>query len=120
MQGKETTGTFSMATDKQKNIYCIGGDYKAPLNNFDNYKYTKDTGLTWDSGVVSSPSEYRSCICIIKNKKLAACGPTGVDFAINGQKEWKKVSDEGFNVCMASKGKQVFFAGEKGKIGRLN
>ncbi|MEJ7680363.1 MAG: hypothetical protein WKG06_21415 [Segetibacter sp.] len=29
-QGKETTGTFSMATDKQKRIYCIGGDYKAP------------------------------------------------------------------------------------------
>lgn len=120
VQGKETEGVFSMATDRQKNIYCIGGDYKAPLNSFGNYRYTKDAGLTWDSAKVSGPFGYRSCISIIENKKLVACGPTGVDFAINGQMEWTKVSDESFNVCMVSKGKQVFFAGEKGKIGRLS
>ena len=118
-QGKETAGTFSMATDTQKNIYCIGGDYKAPQNNFHNYAFTKNAGVTWDSAKTTPPFGYRSCIRIINHETLIACGPTGVDFAHNGHKEWKKISPEGFNVCMAGKRKQVFFAGEKGKIGKL-
>lgn len=119
IQGKETAGTFSFATDKQKTMYCIGGDYKVPKDYFNNFYYTTDAGVKWGSPSVGPPFGYRSCIKIIKDKTLVACGPTGVDFAENGQKEWKKVSLESFNVCMVSKGKQVFLAGEKGKIGRL-
>ncbi len=119
LQGKETTGTFSMATDKLKKFYCIGGDYKLPRDYFDNYYYTTDAGKSWGSPSVGPPFGYRSCIRIIADKMLVACGPTGVDFAPNGHKEWKKASLEGFNVCMVSKGGQVFLAGEKGKIGKL-
>ena len=119
VQGKETEGVFSMAVDEQKNIYCIGGDFKKPSGNVDNYRYLKYRATKWDSAVISPPSGYRSCIRVIKNKTLVACGPTGVDYAVNGQKEWKKVSDESFNVCMVSKGKEVIFAGEKGKVGKL-
>ena len=51
---------------------------------------------------------------------MIACGVTGVDFALNGQKEWQKVSLESYNVCMVSKGnKTVYLAGDKGKIGKL-
>lgn len=120
VQGKESAGTFSMATDKQKKFYCIGGDYKAPTDYFDNYYYTTDAGGRWGTPSVGPPFGYRSCIRIIDDKKLVACGPTGVDFAVDGHKEWRKASLESFNVCMVSKGKQVFFAGEKGKIGRLD
>lgn len=119
VQGKQTTGTFSVATNKRKEFYCIGGDYKAPENNRGNYRFTTNEGITWDLAATNQPGGYRSCVCILKNKTLAACGPTGVDFAQNGAKEWRKISAEGFNVCMASKRKQVFFAGEKGKIGKL-
>ncbi|WP_157580536.1 WD40/YVTN/BNR-like repeat-containing protein [Segetibacter koreensis] len=118
-QGKETEGVFSMATNRKKIIYCIGGDYKIPSKSVGNYRYTKDEGRTWNSAIGSAPFGYRSCIRIISKNMLVSCGPSGVDFAINGQKEWKNVSNEGFNVCMVSKGKQVFLAGEKGKIGRL-
>ena len=119
LQGKETAGTFSMATDKQKAFYCIGGDYKVPRDYFDNYYYSTDAGDKWGSPSVGPPFGYRSCIRIIKDKTLVACGPTGVDFAQNGHKEWKKASLESFNVCMVSKNKQVFLGGEKGKIGKL-
>jgi hypothetical protein len=51
---------------------------------------------------------------------MIACGTTGVDYAANGPRKWKKISDESFNVCMVSTRKQVFFAGEKGKIGKLS
>ena len=119
LSGKETTGSFSFDTDKQKRFYCIGGDYKVPRDYFDNFFYTTDAGNRWGSPSVGPPFGYRSCIRIIDEKMLVACGPTGVDFAPNGHKEWKKASLEGFNVCMVSKNKQVFFAGEKGKIGKL-
>lgn len=119
LQGKETTGTFSMATDKQKKIYCIGGDYKVPRDYFDNYYYTTDAGVKWATPSLGPPFGFRSCISIISEKMLVACGPTGVDFALNAHKEWRKASLESFNVCMASKGKKVFLAGENGKIGRL-
>lgn len=119
VQGKETEGVFSMTTDKQKNIFCAGGDYKAPQNTSGNYRYTKNAGITWDSAKVTPPPGYQSCIRIIKNKTLVACGSTGVDYTENAEIEWKKVSNEAFNVCMVSKEKQVFLAGEKGKIGRL-
>jgi len=118
ISGKETTGAFSFATDKQKTFYTIGGDYKVPGSTGKNFYYTSDTGVKWNT-TSNGPSGYRSCVRIIDNKTLIACGPTGVDYAANGQKEWRNVSQEGFNVCMVSKGKQVFFAGEKGKIGIL-
>jgi photosystem II stability/assembly factor-like uncharacterized protein len=119
IHGKETTGIFSMATNKRKAFYCIGGDYKMPEAPFLNYSYTLDGGDNWRSSPVALPFGYRSCIQIIEGKRLVACGSTGVDFGENGQNEWKKVSLESFNVCMVGKGKQVFFAGEKGKIGKL-
>lgn len=120
IQGSESTGAFSMVTDKQGSVYCIGGNYKVPEDNFKNYAYSTNGGVTWNRASTSSPSGYRSCVCIIKDKTIVACGPTGVDFAINGQKEWKKASLEGFNVCMASKRKQVFFCRGKRKNRKVN
>ena len=119
VQGKESAGTFSMATDKQKAFYCIGGDYKLPKDSAENYHYTTNAGARWNTSSTNAPFGYRSCIRMINDKMLVACGTTGVDIALKGHKEWKKASLESFNVCMVSKGKQVFLAGEKGKIGKL-
>lgn len=119
LQGAESAGTFSMATDKLKSIYCIGGDYKLPRDYFNNFYFSTDAGKKWGSPSIGPPYGYRSCVRIVEGKTLVACGPTGVDYAPNAHKEWKKASLESFNVCMVSKNKNVFLAGEKGKIGRM-
>ena len=119
VSGKETTGAFSFVTDLKNLFYTIGGDYKLPKNTAGNFSYTTNAGTNWNTASVSAPFGYRSCIRIVNNTTLIACGTTGVDYALNGEKEWKNISAENFNVCMVTKGKQVFFAGEKGKIGRL-
>jgi photosystem II stability/assembly factor-like uncharacterized protein len=120
VQAKESAGAFSFDTDKNKKFYVIGGDYKVPRDYFDVFYYTTDAGNKWGSPSVGSPFGYRSCIKIIDDKTLVACGPSGVDFAANAHKEWQKISLEAFNVCMVSKpGKTVFLAGEKGKIAKL-
>jgi hypothetical protein len=120
LQRKESAGAFSMATDKQKRFYVIGGDHKVPRDYFDNFFFSTDAGAKWGSPSVGPPFGYRSCIRIIKDKMMVACGPTGVDFAENAHEEWKKASLESFNVCVVTKAGKVFLAGEKGKIGRLS
>lgn len=119
LQGTDSRGAFSFATDGQKRFYAIGGDYKVPRDYFDNFYYSTDVGKSWGTPTIGPPFGYRSCIRLIDNNMMVACGPTGVDFAPNAHKEWKKASLESFNVCMVSKGKNVLLAGEKGKIGRL-
>ncbi len=119
-QGIASTGTFSVATDRMKKFYCVGGDYKETFNAYDNFYYTTDGGDKWGSPAFAPPNGYRSCISIIDGKKLVCCGPTGVDFCKDGGKDWMNITKEGFNVCGVSKeSKTVFLAGEKGKIGRL-
>lgn len=117
-QAKETAGTFSMAVGGEQNIYCAGGDFKAPQSDTGNYQYSTNAGRTWHAAA-KPPSGYKSCIQVTQNKMLAACGTSGVDVALSGHQHWKKISAEGFNVCKVSGGKQIFFAGEKGKIGKL-
>lgn len=119
LHGKESTGAFSFDTDGTSRFYCIGGDYKAPRDYFDNFYYTTNTGKSWGSPTIGPPVGYRSCIKIISDKATVACGPTGVDYAPNAHKEWKKASLEAFNVCMVNGSKQVFLAGPEGKIGKL-
>ncbi|MBC7586895.1 MAG: oxidoreductase [Chitinophagaceae bacterium] len=119
-QGIETTGAFSLATDGKKNFYCIGGNYKNPIQVYDNFYWTGDEGKKWASPSVAPPYGYRSCIQIIGEGKMVACGTNGVDICKNSPNNWSSVTKEGFNVCMVSPTKKlVFLGGEKGKIGLL-
>jgi len=119
-QGIETAGAFSMATDKKKKFYCIGGDYKIPFQVYDNFYWTTDEGYKWASPGIAPPYGYRSCIQIIDGDKMVACGTNGVDICKSNPNNWSSVTKEGFNVCMVSpKKKLVFLGGERGKIGQL-
>jgi photosystem II stability/assembly factor-like uncharacterized protein len=118
-KGTESSGAFSMATDRNKAFYCIGGDYKNPKAATDAFVWTTDGGKNWKTPVQSPPFGYRSCIRIIEGGKLVACGSNGVDMC-NNPADWKHISDEGFNVCMVSPDKKLaFFGGSKGRIGLL-
>lgn len=119
-QGVETAGTFSLASDGKKKFYCIGGDYKLPHSAYDNFYWTTDEGKKWASPNTAPPYGYRSCIRLIDKETMVACGVNGVDVCYDGGDDWISVTKEGFNVCMVSpKSKQVFLAGDKGKIGWL-
>jgi photosystem II stability/assembly factor-like uncharacterized protein len=119
-QGVESAGTFSFATDRVKKYYCIGGDYKEPDNQFDNFYFSPDEGKRWGAPSVAPPFGYRSCIQLIDDKNMVACGTAGIDFCKDGGKEWINISTEGFNVCMVSpKSKYIYLAGDKGRVSRL-
>jgi hypothetical protein len=57
----------------------------------------------------------------LKEKKWITCGLNGVDYSFDDGNTWNQISHEGFNVCRKAKhGNAVFFAGGRGRIGRLN
>jgi photosystem II stability/assembly factor-like uncharacterized protein len=119
-QGVESSGTFSFATDGVKKYYCIGGDYKEPDNQYDNFYFSPDEGKRWGTPSVAPPFGYRSCIRLIDDKNMVACGSAGVDFCKDGGKEWVNITTEGFNVCMVSpRNKIIYLAGDKGRVARL-
>jgi photosystem II stability/assembly factor-like uncharacterized protein len=118
MKGTESSGAFSMATDRRQAFYCIGGDYKAPGEQKDLFTWTSDAGKILKRPGGNTPSGYRSCIAIIDGKRLIACGTNGVD--ICGQPEnWTHISDQGFNTCVVSPDRKRVFFGGGGRIAML-
>ena len=120
IQGKESSGANSIAVKTKNVMIVVGGDFTKPEDTIKNCVITRDGGKTWDTPVIG-PHGYRSCIEYLGKKEWICCGINGVDYSIDDGNTWKWISKENFNVCRKSKdGKAVFFAGAKGKIGKLN
>lgn len=118
-QGKVTTGANSIAVKNKKNFIVVGGDFNTPDSIYKNCIITNDGGHTWKYPSVG-PHGYRSCVEFINKNKWISCGLNGVDITNDNGYTWKWISKESFNACRKAKdGKNVFFAGGKGMIGKL-
>lgn len=120
IQGQQTQGAFSFAINDSANIF-IGGDYSndtvTNINSCIQYLPAKKTDEMFDK-IVDDVKGYRSCVEAINNQSFVACGTSGIDVYKN--RYWKKISSEPFHVVRkAKKGKAVFLAGPRGKIGKL-
>jgi photosystem II stability/assembly factor-like uncharacterized protein len=120
LQGKESTGTNSIAIKKKNTFIVVGGDFtqkdSAKLNCF----ITTNAGKTWTAPAIG-PHGYRSCVEYLGKSNWICCGLNGVDYSADNGKIWHLISDESFNVCRRAKeGRGVFFAGANGKIGKLS
>ena len=115
IQGKNSTGIFSVAFRDKKGI-VVGGDYLQDSLKVKHVLITKDAGKTWQTPATPTRG-YRECVEYISNKVLIATGPSGLDVSYNNGRDWQSLSDEkGFHVVRkARKGKLVVVAGS-GKI----
>ena len=125
IQGRETTGANSIAVlDNNKlnggsTMVIVGGDFSNPRSDSLNCFFTTNHGKTWKAPK-TSPHGYRSCVEYLSKKHLVTCGPTGVDYSVDGANTWKLISKEGFHVCrIAKNGSAIFLAGANGKVGKL-
>ncbi|MES1217642.1 MAG: oxidoreductase, partial [Bacteroidota bacterium] len=126
VQGKETTGANSISVydyfkkNGGKQIIIVGGDFKNDSSTTGNCIFTHDGGATWKKPS-EPPHGYRSCVEYLSKQDIVSCGLNGIDYSINGGKNWKWISKEGFHVCRIAKyGSSVFLAGANGRIGKLN
>ncbi|HMG68798.1 MAG TPA: hypothetical protein VK588_13965 [Chitinophagaceae bacterium] len=125
VQGKETTGANSISVYDEhsrkggKRMIVVGGDFNADSVSQKNCFYTDDGGKTWIAPKIS-PHGYRSCVEYLSKKDIVTCGLNGVDYSLDGGKNFTWISKESFHVCRIAKyGPSIFLAGQNGKIGRL-
>jgi hypothetical protein len=119
LQGKESTGANSIAVKDANTFMIVGGDFLNKDSITGNFCFTNDRGKTWNPSK-QPPSGYRSCVEYLEKSNWVTCGLNGVDITANDGMHFQKISEESFNTCRKAKnGNAVYFAGSKGKIGKL-
>ncbi|MEJ0101495.1 MAG: YCF48-related protein [Bacteroidota bacterium] len=125
-KGKETAGANSVSvfdsykSNAGRRIIVTGGDFSNDSSMTANCFYSNDGGVSWKAPSVP-PHGYRSCVEFLDKKEIIACGLNGIDYTLDGGRNWKWISKEGFHVCRIAKyGSAVFLAGGNGKIAKLN
>lgn len=119
LQGKQTTGAFSIAVNSKKDMIVTGGDYAMDTISLNNCFYKSSKDKQWKQPT-TSPHGFRSCVEYITDTKVICCGTSGVDYSVDGGNNWNIISSTGFHaVRKAKKGKTVYLAGADGRIGKL-
>lgn len=121
VQGKETTGIYSIDFYDKNNGFAIGGDYIKPNDTIANKIRTEDGGKTWQIVADGKGPGYRSCVQYIPNrggKELIAVGFKGIDYSNDGGDTWKHLSDKGFYTIRFFNDSIAYAAG-KGRISKL-
>jgi len=119
----KTSGIFSACFTDRKHGCIVGGNFKEPDDNSDNYAVTEDGGETWATPSPRvPPSGYRSCVAKLNHGKevyLISVGPNGTDLSSDLGSKWRRVSNHGFHAVQFSPtGHSGWAAGAKGKVAR--
>ncbi len=121
IQGKETTGIYSIDFYDENNGFAVGGDYTKPNDTLDNKIRTNDGGKTWKVVANGKGPGYRSCVQYIPNrngKELVTIGFKGIDYSNDGGDTWKHLSNKSFYTIRFLNDSVAYAAG-KGKISKL-
>ncbi|MBW2961452.1 WD40/YVTN/BNR-like repeat-containing protein [Mesonia aestuariivivens] len=99
IQGKETTGAYSLDFYNQDLGVAFGGDYTKPNVNVANKIFTKNGGESWDVIAKGEGPGYRSCVKFVPNsggQEIVALGFKGISYSADYGATWKQISDEPF------------------------
>ncbi len=121
IQGKVTTGIYSLDFYDEKNGFAIGGDYTSPKDTLNNKIRTSDGGKTWKIVANGKGPGYRSCVQYIPNsggRELVAVGFKGIDYSNDSGDTWTHLSDEGF-YTIRFQNDSIAYAAGKGRISKL-
>ena len=116
IQGKNSTGPFSIAFYTKKIGIAVGGDYLIDSSRVNNLILTRNSGKAWLKPF-SSTFGYRSAVEYVSKLRLIATGPGGTDISNDGGKTWTNLSKIGYHtVRKAKSGKLVLLTGSDGRI----
>ncbi len=115
--GSNSKGPFSFVRFID-GFAIVGGDYMMDKDTNNTFEFVAEIPFPEWQYSQNECFGYRSCIETFQQKNLIACGTSGVD--VFNRPLWKNISSQSFHVVRkAKKGKAVFLAGPKGKIGKL-
>jgi hypothetical protein len=118
-----SAGIFSICFANGNDGVVVGGDYKQPDDDSDNYAVTRDGGLTWTTPKPRQPpSGFRSCVATWRDGRevnFVAVGTNGTDLSTDLGTQWRRVSNEGFHaVEFTPDGKQGWACGSDGRVAK--
>ena len=99
IQGKPTTGIYSVAFYDKNNGIVFGGDYTDKKGEKANKAVTTNGGKTWKLVAEGEEPGYISCVQYVPGTggmELFAVSTEGIYFSNDRGHHWKKVSGEGF------------------------
>jgi photosystem II stability/assembly factor-like uncharacterized protein len=114
IQGKNTTGIFSVGIKRNKWI-VVGGDYQ--LDSLaEQHVYYSSSGKSWQAPITPTRG-YRSAVEFIFEKTWFALGQGGFDFSIDDGMNWIKGPEEkGLHVVRRTRYGTKIFAAGNGKV----
>ena len=118
-----TAGINGMAYDAVNNVgYLVGGDYAKPTDSkYNLYKFKIENNQLKFIDSWKYPEGYKSGVTILSKDKVIVCGYSGVDYSADGGHNWKNITKDSYNTCVASPDKKsVILVGNKGKIGKIS
>lgn len=121
VQGKATTGIYSIDFYDALHGFAIGGDYTKPDENTANKIRTIDGGKTWEIVGADQAPGYRSCVQYVPHgdgNELVVVGFKGIDYSSDGGLNWKHLSDESYYTLRFVNDSLAYAAG-KGRISKL-
>lgn len=121
IEGKPTTGGYSIDFYNKEIGVVIGGDYTEMGQNNRNKAITFDGGKTWELIANGKPPGYKSCIQFVphsQGKEIVAVGPTGIVYSHDTGKTWKEISSQGF-YSLRFLNDSVAYAAGKHRISKL-
>lgn len=115
----ENKGAFSIAVMDAHRLVIVGGDYDHPQVATRNAANSNDGGKTWEQSS-RRPAGYRWCVAIVPGTPgptVFAVGPTGMDYSIDGGKNWEQMNDVRANtIAFADAHHGWAVGGQKGQI----
>jgi photosystem II stability/assembly factor-like uncharacterized protein len=99
IQGKSTTGIYSIDFYDENNGIIAGGDYTNKFGDATNKAITTNGGKTWSALATKQSPKYISCVQYIpksNGEKIMAVSTNGIFYSSNKGKYWNKLSDKGF------------------------
>jgi photosystem II stability/assembly factor-like uncharacterized protein len=116
IQGKPTTGIYSVAfANEYEGIIC-GGDYTNKFGNSANKAITKDGGRTWKLVSENKEPQYVSCVQYVPEtdgKEIFAVSTNGIFYSNNAGENWEKISDDGFYTIRIVDKNTAWLSGEE-------
>lgn len=120
IQGRVSTGIFSIACGSDGHTIIAGGDYLRDTARTDHVFVSDNNGATWIRPATATGG-YRECVEYINNNTAIATGPTGTDITLDGGITWRPLSSEkGFHtIKKARKGSLIVMTGSNGIVAVL-
>ena len=111
-------GVFSIAVVDANRLAIVGGDYDHPQMVKPNSAYSDDGGRTWKESS-HRPAGYRWCVAVVRDTPgptAFAVGPTGMDYSIDGGKNWEQMNEVSANTIAFADAHHGWAVGRAGLI----